>query len=68
MWKKDIMATISINLNVPQGWHELDDTQLRYVYSLIAKEFSADEIKTLALLKWATPKVRGYGLEVREVR
>ena len=66
--KKDIMATISINLNVPQGWHELDDAQLRYVYSLIAKEFSADEIKTLALLKWATPKVSGYGLEVREVR
>lgn len=32
-------------------------------YSLIAKEFSADEIKTLALLKWATPKVRVEGLE-----
>ena len=60
------MATISINLNVPKGWHELDDTQLRFAYSLIAKEFSADEIKTLALLKWATPKVRGYGLVVRE--
>ena len=56
-------ASISINFQVPQGWHELDDAQLRYVYSLIAKEFSADEIKTLALLKWATPKVRGYGLE-----
>ena len=59
------MATISINLNVPQGWHELDDAQLRYVYSLIAKEFAADEIKTLALLKWATPKVRVEGLVVR---
>ena len=66
MQKKDIMATISINLNVPQGWHELDDAQLRYVYSLIAKEFAADEIKTLALLKWATPKVRVEGLGVRE--
>lgn len=42
------MQTILINLNVPQGWHELDDAQLRYVYSLIAKEFAADEIKTLA--------------------
>ena len=60
------MQTISINLIVPQGWHELDDAQLRYVYSLIAKEFAADEIKTLALLKWATPKVRVEGLEVRE--
>ena len=51
------MATISINLNVPQGWHELDDEQLRYVYSLIAKEFSADEIKTLALLHFSGCKV-----------
>ena len=42
------MNIISINLNVPQGWHELDDEQLRYIYSLIAKEFSSDEIKTLA--------------------
>ena len=51
------MATISINLNVPQGWYELDDKQLRYVYSLIAKEFSADEIKTLALLHFSGCKV-----------
>ena len=61
--KLRFMATISINLIVPQGWHELDDAQLRYVYSLIAKEFSTDEIKTLALRKWATPKVRVEGLE-----
>lgn len=51
------MATISINLNVPQGWHELDDAQLLYVYSLIAKEFAADEIKTLALLHFSGCKV-----------
>ena len=51
------MAIISINLNVPQGWHELDDKHLRYVYSLIAKEFSADEIKTLALLHFSGCKV-----------
>lgn len=51
------MATISINLNVPKGWHELDDKQLRYVYSLIAREFSADEIKTLALLHFSGCKV-----------
>ena len=57
------MQTISINLIVPQGWHKLNDTQLRYVYSLIAKDFSTDEIKTLALRKWATPKVRVEGLE-----
>ena len=51
------MNTISINLNVPKGWHELDDAQLRYVYSLIAKEFAADEIKTLALLHFSGCKV-----------
>ena len=62
------MQNISINFQVPQGWHELNDEQRRYVYSLIAKEFSADEIKALALLKWATPKVRVEMLEVREVR
>ena len=56
------MATISINLNVPKGWHELDDTQLRFAYSLIAKEFSADEIKTLAFLKWATPEIKVLGI------
>ena len=51
------MQTIPINFIVPQGWHELDDKQLRYVYSLIAREFSADEIKTLALLHFSGCKV-----------
>ena len=62
------MQTISINFIVPQGWHELDDKQLRYVYSLIAKEFAADEIKTLALLKWATLKVRGSRGSINDKR
>ena len=53
----DPMQNISINFQVPQGWHELDDEQLRYVYSLIAKEFSSDEIKTLALLHFSGCKV-----------
>lgn len=59
------METISINLSVPTSWNELDDKQLRYVYSLIADDLSLDEIKTLALLKWASPKVRVEGLAVR---
>ena len=29
------MQTISINFLVPQGWHELSDKQLRYVYQLV---------------------------------
>lgn len=59
------METVSINLTVPTSWNELSDGQLRYVYSLIANDFSLDEIKTLTLLQWAMPKVRVEGLVVR---
>ena len=42
------MNTISINLNVPQGWHELDDDQLRYIYSLIAiNDKSKNSLRTI---------------------
>lgn len=53
------MQTISINFIVPQGWHELSDKQLRYVYQLLADEFATDEIKTLCLLRWSGTKVIG---------
>ena len=53
------MQNISINFQVPQGWHELGDKQLRYVYQLLASDFSADEIKTLCLLRWSDTKVIG---------
>ena len=53
------MQTISINFIVPQGWHELGDKQLRYVYQLIASEYSTDEVKTLCLLRWSDTKVIG---------
>ena len=53
------MQTITIDFHVPQGWHELSDKQLRYVYDLLAKEFSTDEIKTLCLLQWSATKVIG---------
>lgn len=53
------MQTISINFLVPQGWHELSDKQLRYVYQLLAYEFATDEIKTLCLLRWSGTKVIG---------
>lgn len=51
------MQTISINFIVPQGWHELSDKQLRYVYQLLADDFATDEIKTLCLLQWSGTKV-----------
>ena len=53
------MQTISINFIVPQGWHELSDKQLRYVYQLLADDFATDEIKTLCLLRWSGTKVIG---------
>lgn len=53
------MQTISINFLVPQGWHELSDRQLRYVYQLLANEFATDEVKTLCLLQWTGTKVIG---------
>ena len=53
------MQTISINFQVPQGWHELGDKQLRYVYQLIASNFTSDEIKTLCLHHWSDTKILG---------
>lgn len=53
------MQTISINFIVPEGWHELSDKQLRFVYQLIAENFDIEEIKTLALIKWSGTRVVG---------
>jgi len=53
------MQTITIDFIVPQGWHELSDKQLRYVYQLLAQNFTSDEVKTLCLLHWTGTKVIG---------
>lgn len=53
------MESVNININVPSSWEELDDKMLRYVYALIAKDFSIDEVKVLALLKWGGCRVLG---------
>ena len=53
------MQTLNINFQIPSNWAELGDKQLRYVYSLLAGDFSADEIKTLCLLHWSGTKVIG---------
>ena len=52
-------SSISINFIVPQGWHELSNKQLRYVYQLVAADYATDEIKTLCLLRWSDTKVVG---------
>lgn len=46
-----------IDFSVPQGWHELSDTQLRYVYTLIADNFTTDQIKLLYLFKWSKTRL-----------
>ena len=43
----------AINLIVPRGWHELDDKQLRYLFGLLADDYSSAEIRTLCLLRWS---------------
>ena len=51
--------TLHIDFVVPKGWHELSDTQLRYVYSLIAKGLTSDELAVLCLLRWSDTHVIG---------
>ena len=43
---------------MPRGWHELDDKQLRYLFGLLADEYSSAEIRTLCLFRWAGLKVQ----------
>jgi hypothetical protein len=49
----------TINFTVPQGWHELSDKQLKYVYRLFADNYEIDELKTLCFLRWTGTKVIG---------
>ena len=43
----------TINIKVPRGWHELDDRQLRYLFGLLADDYSSAEIRTLCLFRWS---------------
>ena len=47
----------TINLIVPRGWHELDDKQLRYLFGLLADDYSSAEIRSLCLFRWSGMKV-----------
>lgn len=47
----------TINITLPQGWHELTQKQLHYIFYLIAEEYTTTEIKTLCLFWWAGLKV-----------
>lgn len=47
----------TINITLPQGWHELTQKQFYYLFYFIAEEYTGTEIKTLCLFQWAGLKV-----------
>ncbi len=53
------MEPYTIDFNLPSSWAELSDKQLRYVFGLLAAEFSGEEIKTLCFLRWSGARVIG---------
>ncbi len=59
------MATGSdtLNLSLPTSWAELSDKQLRYVYFLLAGEYTAAEIHALCLTRWGALAVKGSNAE-----
>ena len=48
---------LTINLTVPTGWNLLDDSQLRYLFGLLAQGFPAPQVKTYCLFHWTGMKV-----------
>ena len=51
---------MTINLNVPKGWHELTQKQLRYLLFLLSEEYTATAIKKLCLFRWTNLRVLNY--------
>ena len=47
----------TINLTVPTGWELLDNTQLRYVFGLLAQGFPSPQVKTYCLFRWTGMRV-----------
>ena len=47
----------TINLTVPTGWDQLDDTQLRYVFGLLGQGFPSPQVKTYCLFRWTGMRV-----------
>ncbi|MBR4500170.1 MAG: hypothetical protein IKP11_06500, partial [Paludibacteraceae bacterium] len=43
----------NLNIILPTCWQELTPKQLRYAYYLLAQNFTAAELKTYALIRWA---------------
>lgn len=46
-------SVLKVDFKVPRGWHELSTRNLKYLFSLMAKEFPLDVIIILAFLNWS---------------
>lgn len=57
--KEVISFDMEVNLKCPTNWTELSQEQLRYVFLLIAQNFTPDEVIILCLIKWNDIKVIG---------
>ena len=44
---------MNVNITLPTCWQELTLSQLRYIFFLLTQNYSAAEIKTYALIRWA---------------
>ena len=44
---------MNIDISIPRCWSELNQSQLRYLYNLLALGFSGDEIKTYCFFRWS---------------
>lgn len=51
------MQIINLNIQIPSSWEELTDSQLRYLYSLIADEYTTDSVKVYCFFRWSGMKV-----------
>ena len=46
-----------LNLTFPEDWSNLSDKQLKYIYKLISKSYSYEQIKIFCLFRWNNLKV-----------
>ena len=50
-------TVINIDLKLPKKWEDLSDKQLRYVFALLSQGFTATEVKTYCLCRWAVLRI-----------
>ena len=48
-----------VDFSIPEGWLDLDEKKLKYLFGLMAQGRPSEEIKTLCLLLWSGTQVIG---------